>query len=159
MTHRFDPIAVLLQEHNEALEQLKKLNIAVGSLSQNGYTAKIGKQLDASLLYIEKEVKEHNKKEEDALFPILENYVEGPTKLMRNDHKQLRKGFTQLREAIERLKANPDSFSSIKRLSSVAKSVVQLFVNHIHKENYILFPLVQKLLTKEELREVAKKML
>jgi hemerythrin-like domain-containing protein len=159
MTRRFDPIAVLLQEHNEALEQLKKINVAVGALSQNGYNSKIGKQLDASLRYIEIEVKEHNKKEEDALFPVLEAYVEGPTKLMRNDHKQLWKGFTQLREAIERLKENPDSFSAIKRLSAVAKNVVQLFVNHIHKENYILFPLVQKLLTKDELREVAKKML
>ena len=121
MSKSFDPIAVLLQEHNEALEQLKRLNNAVGTLSQNGYTAKVGKQLVSSLKYIEQEVKEHNQKEEDALFPVLESYVEGPTRLMRSDHKQLRKGFVELREAIDRLEANHDSFSAIKRLSAVAK--------------------------------------
>jgi hemerythrin-like domain-containing protein len=35
---------------------------------------------------------------------------------------------------------------------------VQIFVNHIHKENHILFPLVQKFLTKDALREVARRM-
>ncbi|TAK53890.1 MAG: hemerythrin domain-containing protein [Bacteroidetes bacterium] len=159
MAQSFDPIAVLLQEHNEALDQLKRLNLAVGELSQHGYSKKVGKQLTSSLRYIEHEVKDHNRKEEDALFPILETYVEGPTKLMRSDHKKLRKGFEQLRKAIDKLQQNPDSFSAIKTLSTIAKDIVQLFVNHIHKENYILFPLVQKLLTKDELREVAKKML
>jgi hemerythrin-like domain-containing protein len=36
--------------------------------------------------------------------------------------------------------------------------MVQLLVNHIHKENYILFPLVQKFLTRDALREVARRM-
>jgi iron-sulfur cluster repair protein YtfE (RIC family) len=31
-------------------------------------------------------------------------------------------------------------------------------VNHIHKENHILFPLVQKFLTKDALREIARRM-
>ncbi len=159
MARSFDPIAVLLQEHNDALEQLKRLNDAVGVLNQTGYTKTIGKRLAASLRYIEHEVKEHNQKEEDALFPVLEKYVEGPTKLMRSDHKKLRKGFDQLHNAVEQLEKNPDSFRAIKHLSAIAKSIVQLFVNHIHKENYILFPLVQKILTKDELREVARKMI
>jgi len=32
-------------------------------------------------------------------------------------------------------------------------------VNHIHKENEILFPLVKRFFTKEELRKVARLML
>ena len=115
--------------------------------------------MNGALKFIEEEVSVHNHKEEAALFPVLERYVEGPTKIMRNDHKQLRKGFIQLSKAISAVNRNRDSFSAIKRLRTVATSVVQAFVNHIHKENYILFPLVQKLLTKDELREVAKKMI
>ncbi|MBI4548167.1 MAG: hemerythrin domain-containing protein [Ignavibacteriae bacterium] len=154
-----DPIAQLMQEHNNALVQLKLLNRAVYSFSQDGYSSKYFKQIKAALKFIEEEVSVHNHKEEAALFPVLERYIEGPTRLMRSDHKKLRKGFTRLSTAINTVQSNRDSFSAIKRLRIVAKDVVQLFVNHIHKENYILFPLVQKFLSKEELREIAKKML
>jgi hemerythrin-like domain-containing protein len=44
-------------------------------------------------------------------------------------------------------------------LGEAAEAIVQLMVNHIHKENQILFPLVKRFLTKEELREVAQRML
>jgi hypothetical protein len=154
-----DPIAQLMQEHNEALDQLKILNKASLAFSQNGFATKYFKQILGALKFIEQEVKQHNKREEEALFPILERYVEGPTRIMRNDHKKLWKGFTELRECVKRVEKNKDSFSAIKKLTTTSSRVVQLFVNHIHKENYILFPLVQKFLSKEELREVAKKML
>ncbi len=148
-----------MQEHNEALLQLKLLTKAAQTLSQEGYTTKTFNQMSAALHFIEEEVSVHNHKEEEALFPVLERYVDGPTRIMRDDHKKLRKGFQQLSTAIADVRKNRDSFSAIKRLRIVAKGVVQMFVNHIHKENYILFPLVQKLLNKDELREVAKKML
>ena len=154
-----DPIAQLMQEHDEALTQLKLLNKAVSAFTQNGYSSRYFKQISAALKFIENEVGDHNLKEEEALFPVLERYVEGPTRVMRDDHKKLRTGFIQLRKAVDAVQKNKDSFSSIKRMANVAKEVVHLFVNHIHKENYILFPLVQRFISKEELREVAKKML
>ncbi len=154
-----DPIAQLMQEHNEALIHLKLLNKASHSFSQHGYGKKQYLQIISSLKFIEQEVTEHNRKEEQALFPILERYIDGPTRIMRSDHKKLRSGFEQLKLSVKAVNKNRDSFSAIKKLLTVSKSVVQLFVNHIHKENYILFPLVQRFLSKEELREVAKKML
>ena len=154
-----DPIAQLMQEHNEALVHLKLLNKASLAFSHYGYGRKHYLQIVSSLKFIEKEVTEHNRKEEQALFPILERYIEGPTRIMRSDHKKLRIGFERLRQCVTVVNKNRDSFSAIKKLTGVSKTVVQLFVNHIHKENYILFPLVQKFLSKDELREVAKKML
>ncbi|MBI1803513.1 MAG: hemerythrin domain-containing protein [Ignavibacteriae bacterium] len=154
-----DPIAQLMQEHNEALVQLKLLNKAVNAFRQDGFSARHFRQIQASLRFIEEEVSVHNHKEESALFPVLERYVEGPTRIMRNDHKQLRRGFVRLSDAIGNVERNRDSFKAIRTLSTIAQNVVLLFVNHIHKENYILFPLVQKFLTKDELREIAKMML
>ena len=153
-----DPIAQLMQEHDEALQQLKYLNKAVHAFSQDGFSAKHFNQIKSALRFIEEEVSVHNDKEEVALFPILERYVEGPTRIMRSDHKKLKQGFIQLRDAVKSVKEHRDSFSAIKKLVNVSKNVIQLFVNHIHKENYILFPLVQRFISKEELREVAKKM-
>ena len=154
-----DPIAQLMQEHNDALVQLKLLNKAVDAFRQDGFSGNYFRQIQAALRFIEKEVSVHNHKEEKALFPVLERYVEGPTRIMRNDHKQLQRGFVQLSGAIQEVERNRDSFKAIRRLSTIAQHVVQQFVNHIHKENYILFPLVQKFLSKDELREIAKKML
>lgn len=154
-----DPIAQLLQEHNDALIQLKNLNRAVQSFAQDGYSAKHYRTIRSALRFIEVEVSIHNLKEEKALFPVLERYVEGPTKLMKQDHRRLKQGFYRLSEAIHEVNVNRDSFAAIRRLRNVAHDVVQMFVNHIHKENYILFPLVQRFLSKEELREIARKMI
>ena len=154
-----DPIAQLMQEHDDALLQLKVLSRAVTIFAEDGFSSKYFSQIKGAMKFIEEEVSVHNHKEEAALFPILERYVEGPTRMMRNDHKKLKKGFHQLRDAIRKIERNHDSFAAIKQLKVIAKSVVQLFVSHIHKENYILFPLVQQFLSKDELREVARKML
>jgi hemerythrin-like domain-containing protein len=154
-----DPIAQLLQEHNDALIQLKNLNKAVQAFAQDGYSARQFRAIKAALRFIEEEVSVHNLKEEKALFPVLERYVEGPTKIMKQDHRTLRKGFYRLSEAIHAVDVNRDSFAAIRKLRKVANEVVQSFVNHIHKENYILFPLVQRFLSRDELREIAKKMI
>ncbi len=154
-----DPIAQLLQEHNDALIQLKNLNRAVKAFSQDGFSAKQFRAIKAALRFIEEEVSVHNLKEEKALFPVLERYVEGPTKLMKQDHRRLKKGFYRLSKAINAVNVSRDSFSAIRKLRDVANEVVQSFVNHIHKENYILFPLVQRFLSRDELREIARKMI
>jgi hemerythrin-like domain-containing protein len=154
-----DPIAQLLHEHNDALIQLKNLNRAVQAFARDGYTAKQYRAIRTALRFIEVEVSVHNLKEEKALFPVLERYVEGPTMVMRQDHTRLKKGFHRLSDAIGAVNVNRDSFAAIRRLGKVTGEVIQLFVNHIHKENYILFPLVRRFLSKEELREIARKMI
>lgn len=159
MSKTADPIAQLLQEHNEALLQLKNLNKAVHSLALEGYSARQFRNIRAALKFIEEEVSVHNRREERALFPVLERYVEGPTMIMKQDHRKLKSGFRRLSGAIVQVNENRDSFAAIRHLRKVANDVVQQFVNHIHKENYILFPLVQRFLTKDELREIARKMI
>jgi hemerythrin-like domain-containing protein len=77
---------------------------------------------------------------------------------MRKDHKTLRREFQRLKKAVDRVSKKPSSQTAASELLETARVVVQIFVNHIHKENYILFPLVQKFLTKDALREVARRM-
>src|SRR5512146_661887 len=105
-----DPIAQLMQEHDDALVQLKMLNRAVRSLTVEGYTRAIDRRMTAALRFIEEEVRIHNAREEEALFPVLERYVEGPTRIMRSDHRKLHRGFVQLARAVDRVNANRDSF-------------------------------------------------
>ena len=158
MNKAIDPIAHFMQDHDEALVQLASLNKAARSLEERGFTHDAYRRILLALEFIDAEVSIHNKSEEEALFPVLERYVEGPTRLMKEDHKELKKEFARLRRAVQRVERNHQSKRAARELSGIAQTIVHLFVNHIHKENYILFPLVQKFLTKDALREVARRM-
>jgi hemerythrin-like domain-containing protein len=155
---RVDPIAQFMQDHDKLLAHLTDLNKAARSLDEKGLTKEALRRIVSVLEYLEEEVTVHNKSEEDALFPVLERYVEGPTKVMRDDHRHLRKEFNRLRRTVARIQHNRADGRTARDLSASSKTMVQLFVNHIHKENYILFPLVRKFLTKDALREIARRM-
>ncbi len=153
-----DPIARFMQEHDKALVQLSSLSKATRSVAEQGFSVEAYRRILTAMEFIEDEVSLHNKREEEALFPVLERYVEGPTRLMRDDHKILKKEFVRLRRAVTRLAKNRKSEQAAATLAEVSRGMIQIFVNHIHKENHILFPLVQKFLTKDALREVARRM-
>lgn len=158
LQRRVDPIARFMQEHDRALAQLASLNKAVRSLTVQGFSPEALQRVQAALQYINEEVSVHNRGEEEALFPVLERYVEGPTQLMREEHKLLRLEYQKLRRAVTRLERQPSSDAAVQALAVASRSTVQLLVNHIHKENQILFPLVQKFLTRDALREVARRL-
>jgi hemerythrin-like domain-containing protein len=92
-----DPIARFMQEHNEALVQLSSLNKATTAIAEAGFTQDAYGKVLRAVEFIEVEVSVHNRSEEEALFPVLERYVEGPTALMREDHRVLKKEFRRLR--------------------------------------------------------------
>ena len=147
-----------MQEHDEALVQLSALKKSTEAIAEAGFTNEAFRKILRAVEFIEVEVSVHNRSEEEALFPVLERYVEGPTGLMREDHKVLKKEFRRLRRSVDRLDARRNNRAAAADLAAVSRVIVQIFVNHIHKENHILFPLVQKFLTKDALREVARRM-
>jgi len=154
-----DPIALLMKEHEDALVKLQILKKSSQDIKKKGYTEKSFKQLLGAVEYVDEEVRHHNKHEEDALFPIVERYVDGPTTVLREDHAKMGKIYKKLSSSIKVLKENHDDKTARQELCESAEDIVQLMVNHIHKENQILFPMIQRFCTKEELREVAKKLL
>jgi hemerythrin-like domain-containing protein len=154
-----DPIALLMREHEEALTKLHRLKKDAQELKKNGYSEKIFKSLLKAAEYVDEEVRVHNKHEEDALFPIVERYVDGPTSVLREDHAKMSKIYKKLNYSIKALKENHDDKTSRQELCESAEEIVQLMVNHIHKENQILFPMIQRFCTKEEIREIAKKLI
>jgi hemerythrin-like domain-containing protein len=156
---RIDPIAQFMQEHDEILTHLSSLNKATSSIVRHGFSDDAFNRILAAMRFIQDEVSVHNMREEEALFPVIERYVEGPTGIMREDHKYLKKEFINLQRSVKKLGKKKEDPKLALELQGTAKNIVQRLVNHIHKENHILFPLVQKFLTKDALREVARRML
>jgi hemerythrin-like domain-containing protein len=158
LRREIDPIAQFMQEHDEALQQLASLRRSTETIVERGFTDEAFRRVLTAVEFIEDEVSVHNRSEEEALFPVLERYVEGPTQIMREEHRVLRREFVRLRSAVDRVARNRKSKQAAKDLATVSQRIIQIFVNHIHKENHILFPLVQKFLTRDALREVARRM-
>ena len=86
-------------------------------------------------------------REENALFPVLERHgISEPPAIMWMEHNQLREK-KQLKALIEN--ATKMGFSDFKRqLGELAK--VDMLNSHIYKENNILFPAAQRLVTEQE---------
>jgi len=154
-----DPIAVFLQEHETALVQLQILKRSASEIKKKGYSEKTFRQLLKATEFVDEEVRVHNGKEEKALFPVVEKYVDGPTTVLREDHVKMARIYKKLHYSIEVLTENHDDKTARAELGEAAEAIVHLMVNHIHKENQILFPLVKRFLTKEQLRKVAQRML
>jgi regulator of cell morphogenesis and NO signaling len=152
-----DPIARFMQEHDVTLMHLSSLNRATRALVENGYSREAALRVRAAVGFLVDEVEVHNRHEEEALFPVLERYVEGPTAVMREEHRALKRELKKLRIAVEKLDSPRPRATSLKLIRTHAETVMQKFVNHIHKENNILFPLVQKFLTRDALREIARR--
>jgi regulator of cell morphogenesis and NO signaling len=153
-----DPIARFMQEHDVTLMHLSSLNRATRALVENGYTREAALRVREAVGFLADEVEVHNRHEEEALFPVLERYVEGPTGVMREEHRILKRELRKLRSAAEKLSSPRPGTASLKLVRTHAQIVIQIFVNHIHKENNILFPLVQKFLTRDALREIARRL-
>lgn len=153
-----DPIALLMKEHEGALIKLHQLKKNAQEIRKEGYSEKTFKSLLNAVEYVDEEVRVHNKHEEDALFPVVERYVDGPTAVLREDHARMAKIYKKLNYSVIAMTENHNDKTARQELCESAEEIVQLMVNHIHKENQILFPMIQRFCTKEEIREIARKL-
>ncbi|MEM2368522.1 MAG: PAS domain-containing protein, partial [Candidatus Bathyarchaeia archaeon] len=146
------PIGILLEEHKMIQQIAGKLNVlaekvqkaesqdaAIGELSQLRHVA--DELLDAEKHYL---------REENALFPVLERHgISEPPAIMWMEHNQLREKKKQLKALIEN--SAKMNFSDFKRqLGELAKAVGDMLNSHIYKENNILFPAAQRVVTEQE---------
>lgn len=101
----------------------------------------------------------HHGKEERILFPLLE--VKGvpvngcPLGILIHEHQNGRKLVAELAEAVEAYeKGSP---KENKPLCASMRGLVNLYPNHIWKEDYLLFPMTDKILNEEEQQELMEK--
>jgi len=100
----------------------------------------------------------HHAKEEDVLFPTLErNGVRSqgcPIGTLTSEHKQGRALMTALNDAIEKY-ASGDSTAKVT-ISATIKGAIDLYTDHIWREDYLLFPMTEKVLSNSELEGVTR---
>lgn len=144
----------LIQEHHGIQQMLKVLGALVHKL-RAGETvdyAHLDRITEFFTVFVDRC---HHSKEEDYLFPALEacgiRREGGPIGVMLSEHAQGRELVARMRAVLRLLH---DGQSEEANFSSVAEEYQTLLLNHIEKENDILFPLAVSRLPKDQDEEL-----
>lgn len=145
------PTAILRQEHEAVTRMLGAAEQAAGKLERNEAVAPdllegIGEFFE---LFVDKC---HHGKEEELLFPALAKrgmpVDGGPIGMMLHEHEQGR-DLTRLMRETAKAYANGEAAAG-PAWASAARTYARLLSEHILKENNVLFPLAESILTPAE---------
>jgi len=172
-----DPIQHLLDEHVDMMAQLFPLRATLRELDQRGEAAlaSAAPVLEAVSRMMTGQLLRHARKEDEALFPALENVfgtTGTPTMVMRMEHHEIHRSVDQYRIALRQLDAeHPVIAAGGERLGGLAArggsagevhdagaEIVRLLDLHFHKEEMILFPMAREVLDAAVLADVARAM-
>ena len=100
----------------------------------------------------------HHGKEEDIFYPLLEERgmpkSGGPLGVMFDEHEQGRALVREMRQAAEAYAAGVEAGGA--RWAHAADQYAALLRSHIYKEDMVLFPMAERLLSGSELEHVAE---
>ncbi len=165
----------LINEHKEVISELENFETSLISFKAEGFrmTKEINESFAGFFSFFDNDILVHNRKEERHLFPILhqrliesgehskEEIPKTSVDLMEDDHVK----FIQLASLTFNILGLavrlPDKHSQMLTYDvayNTGIELVELLKLHIYREDNILFPLAQKLLTKAEFSKIEEKM-
>jgi hemerythrin-like domain-containing protein len=145
------PTEVLITEHNAVLLALKILEKAVDRLAAGAADAleHIDQLIDFFRGFVDKC---HHAKEEEVLFPELQKRglprEGGPIGVMLAEHDAGRRLVRKMSEGLEHLRGgNGDAVRTLQEDSNEYRDLLR---GHIDKENNVLFPMADRLLSDDD---------
>jgi hemerythrin-like domain-containing protein len=160
MNENLDPLEALRAEHEEIRAVLNKLEgrlKKIASASPDEAGNNLASQLSEITAFMDKDLEIHFKREEEALFPVLGNYIgieTGPINVMLIEHNNCRDLYAGFKTKINGLTSGKD----YKTLAGAGSSLGQLLSEHEDKEDHILFNMAEMHLTQDEKRGIMEKM-
>ena len=175
----FDDLAIslkdLVHEHNELIEYAANFEKALSEFHESSYrfTQEINDRFNEFFQYFDDHILPHNRKEERHLFPILHKRLiasgehspgeakETAVDLMEDDHVkfiQLASLTFNLLGLASRLPDNHSRAITFDLAYHNGRELIELLRLHIFREDNTVFPLAQKLLSKEELIKLQKEL-
>jgi hemerythrin-like domain-containing protein len=145
------PTEVLINEHNSIKTMLRIMN----KIAENISTGKCVETKDAEQIVDFLKIfadKCHHGKEENSLFPALEAAGiakgNGPIGVMLREHTIGRGYIQELNTAIEKIKIG--YFGCSQLITNSILNYTNLLQSHIEKEENVLFPMAEKVLTEHK---------
>ncbi len=149
------PTETLVQEHNLILKVLDAVEREVNHVNSTGEIRR--NRIEAMIDFIRNFADGcHHTKEERGLFVSLEGVgmssESGPVAVMLHEHRQGREFVRIVVEALPQAESGDND--AIKALSGGLAGYAQLLRSHIMKENEVLFPMAEQMLSREEMQEL-----
>lgn len=170
-----EPLQVFMKEHKVAIQQIDSFEKALVQFKNNGYKLdqKINEIFGEFFKFFDNNILIHNNKEEKVLFPLLNKKLlesgehskgDHPITaidLMEDDHiKFIQLGALtfNLLGLATRIQDAPSRIFIFDTAYENGRELIELLKLHIYREDYTLFPLAHKLISKEEYAEILKEM-
>jgi hemerythrin-like domain-containing protein len=152
---RLRPTDVLKHEHRQIQERLDRLSEVLRAVGQRGGEPELLAKIEDSARYIDEEMAVHHRKEEEGLFPFLAPYLDETLQLDSRiaDHDDLRIMNGKFRQALDECRnAAPGGNArfAAQMLKGYGLYIVHLVLEHLLKEDQILFLVAERYLTEEE---------
>lgn len=149
---RINPIGELMNEHKSVLELMNQMTEVLAT-AQELNPEQWQSLIERGCRFFQGDVAVHFKKEEEALFPAMEKYMGrqgGPIAVMLREHEDHNANLTRLVDAVQGRDLNG--------IRSSWNALNQLLTVHIFKEDTVLFPMAERILSAEDSVEVGQKM-
>lgn len=147
-----NPIQILTHEHKYILKVVHALSVIDADLEQ-GKTIEVGLFRKVVLFMRNFADKCHHAKEEAVLFPAMESKgvpkTGCPLAALRAEHTKGRELVAALEKAADAYaSADPDAPANLRQAIG---GILQLYPNHIWKEDEMVFPMAERLFSPDEL--------
>ncbi len=150
------PIARFQKDHRIILTLMDELRRLAGELKKRGTYEQGRPELDRLAELIEKllEAENHNVRQENTLFPLLERHgLEQPPAIMWMEHTEMKEQKKKLKKLLDqREEMDFDTFADLVLQHSIL--LQEQFANHTLKEKNILYQAALEVLTEEEWKDI-----
>lgn len=149
--HEAMPLETLKEGHRRALQAVGKLTEAHG-LIRAGSPDKAASLLLELLPALERDQQVHFRQEEEGLFLYLAHLIgDGPVQAMVGEHESYWKAMATLKRHLE-------GRANVTELEWLLQHIIYLLQGHIQKEETAYFPLAERHLSPQQLREMDEEM-
>ncbi len=157
----YDPIRKLMDEHQVFLSRVESARqLWRQGLRSPSRSAELARNVLSFADFLGRDVDGlHDAKEERVLFPLLVHHLpeqEGEVSAVLTEHEVVRELHVTLEKSGEALLQDIGDEKACGKISRTLNAIEALLSEHIVKEDFVLFPLAQELLSRREMMEVAQ---
>lgn len=150
-------LAQLKREHGPLREKLEGLSKLTEQIGKEIDVTQTFAQLKISVEVFKAELDPHSEREEGVLFPMMGQYIgmtTGPIAVMEYEHEQAKMHIKAFLEKAENANLTAEEMNAGAEL---VKNAYTILTDHFTKEENVLFPMAERMLSDEEKEELFNK--
>lgn len=165
-----NPIEKLIECHDHILAQLSLFTQSLNAVEQQGVVGFLSERenIKKTFEFIDTSIMLHTRDEEEALFPKLQPKLEAklpgggggktPVDMMESEHRIVEEVTSRVKSLASMIEKNLHENETSLLLDEFLQKgrwIIQAYQGHIWKENNVLFPMAERLLSAEDKEQVA----